>query len=994
MEFRILGPVEVWEGGRSLPLGGAKQRALLAILITQANQVVAADRLIALIWPGEPPDTAAHSLQVYVSELRKVLEPKHRAGTPYAVLMSQAPGYLIRVEGDGLDLNRFQRMVDKARQSMSNGAPEAASEEFREALGIWRGPALADLAAQPFALSVAVRLNEAKLRALEDRIDADLALGRHADLVGELDSLVGQHPLRERFSRQLMLALYRSGRQAEASDVYQHVRERLVEELGMEPGAELQQMLKAILNQDAAIDLAPKTSATSQRLHNLPKQLTSFVGRENEIEEVSALLVSSRLVTLTGAGGVGKTRLAIEVATQVADDYAGGVWLVELAPLNDGSLVPQTIMSAMGLREQPGRAAVETLIDYLVNRKALLLLDNCEHLVQAAAEAAEGLVKACPEVRVLATSRELLRASGEVGWRVPSLRAPDTGHRPPAAELRAFESVELFCDRAASALGSFTLTELNAMPVVAICNHLDGIPLAIELAAARLRLLSLEQVTDRLEDRLHLLTAGARTANPRQRTLRATIEWSYDLLDEPEQLLFERLSIFAGAFSLAAVEAIVPSSSIAADVVDLLGRLVDKSLVGVEMYDDEPAYRVLETLREFGRERLAVRGELEEMRRRHAHYYATIAEAARTALLGEAQALTVRTLLAAVDNLRAALTWAKQADPELGLKAATGLVSFWAARGLYSEGREWMELFLGAPAQPALRVIAFNAAGRLAQAQGDFAAARQKIEHAYRVAREAGDDFGAARTLNNLGTLAHDQGDLSTARRHYELSLEGMREKGTPYLIGSVLCNLGELFLSMEQGAQAIPLLEEAVALKQLARDWKGLAMARQGLARALMAEGDLEASQRVAAESLQGHHELDDPSGVALSLQVLGYLALRRGEQNQAGQSFAESLSISRDLGLKPAVAAGLEAFATLAVGQGDPKRALTLAAAATALREAMAGPLDPADRRHMEEVVETARNALSAVEADSAWSTGQVLSSDAAIGKALSVREELPAP
>jgi predicted ATPase/DNA-binding SARP family transcriptional activator len=984
MQFGILGPLEVHEADHHVQVGGLKQRALLAILLMHANQVVSTDRLIELIWGDEAPETAGHSLQVYVSELRKALEPGRRAGAPHTLLISRPSGYMIKIGDDDLDLGRFMQLVEAGRRSMANGAADAASVKFREALALWRGQALADFASQPFAISDTARLSEMRLRALEDRIDADLLLGRHSDLVGELQSLAAEHPLREGFSQRLMLALYRSGRQAEASDVYQQTRERLVDELGMEPGAELQHMLKAILKQDPSLDVPVKSQ--HQRPTNLPLPLTTFVGRQREIEEVSALLAANRLVTLTGAGGVGKSRLAIEVAAHTAEHYPGGVWLVELAPLADGGLILQTIITTLGLREEPGNAALETLADFLSNRRLMLVLDNCEHLIGSAAQVADRLLTACGGLRILATSRELLRIGGEVGWRVPSLRAPGAERLPPLSELRAFESIDLFCDRAASALGSFTLTELNAMPVVAICRRLDGIPLAIELAAARLRLLSLNQVADRLNDRLHLLTAGTRTANPRQRTLRATIEWSYDLLDETEQLLFERLSIFAGAFTLAAAEAIVSGPEIGTgDVVDILGRLVDKSLVGVESAFNQTSYRILETLREFGLERLRARGELEETRRKHAQHFASMAESARLLLIGPEQAETVASLLGSVDNLRASLTWTKTEDPELGLRAATGLVSFWAARGLYSEGRAWMEVFLGAPAQPAQRVLAFNAAGRLAQAQGDFEAAREKIESAYRVAMEAGDDYGAARTKNNLGTLAHDQGDYPTALLHYEQSLAVMREKGTPYHVGALLNNLGELFLAMDEVERAVQILQQGAAAKLEAGDLKGLAVVRHGLARALLEAGDLEGSQRAALESLDGHRNLDDPAGAALALQVLGFLALRRGETTQARAWFAEGLAINCDHGLKPNIAAGLEAFSILFVAEGEPKRALRLAAAATTMRETMASPLDPPDRRQLDAAVGKARADLDAKEADSLWRAGLGLEPDAAVAEAL---------
>jgi DNA-binding SARP family transcriptional activator len=527
MEFRILGPLEVVADGQILRLGGPKQRALLALLLTQANRAVSIDRLSEGLWGDAPPNGAAATIQVYISQLRKQLEPNRKPNAPYRVLVSQPPGYLLRVGPDQLDLYRFEQFKDAAFAALTAGDAEAAATSFRQAIAVWRGPALADFAAEPWALGEAGRMNEMRLQALEQRIEADLVLGRHAHLTAELETIVAEYPFRERLRGQLMVALYRSGRQAEASDVFHRTREKLVEELGMEPGPDLQKLLKQILNQDPSLEVRPRPLKSQQsQPHNLPVQLTSFVGRDAELGTVKRLISESRLVTLTGAGGIGKTRLALEVARQVVDQYRDGAWLVELAPLANPELVPNVVLAALGFGAQPSDTPTESLISALAVREMLCLLDNCEHLLDACARLTDALLRSCPQLRILATSRELLGVSGETTWRVPSMATPDSSRSLSLEELQGLETVQLFVQRADAARPGFQLTRESAGAAARICQRLDGIPLAIELAAARMRALHAEQIAERLDNRFQLLTGGSRTALPRQQTLRALIDWS------------------------------------------------------------------------------------------------------------------------------------------------------------------------------------------------------------------------------------------------------------------------------------------------------------------------------------------------------------------------------------------------------------------------------------------------------------------------------------
>ena len=465
-------------------------------------------------------------------------------------------------------------------------------------------------------------------------------------------------------------------------------------ELGFHRLKDLQrpEQVYQLLHSDLTSEFPPLKSLDTLR-HNLPVQLTSFIGREREIEEVKKLLSSSRLVTLTGSGGCGKTRLSLQAAAELIEEYPEGLWLVELASLTDPGLVPQTLASVLGMREVPGRPLLETLSDYLKARNLLLVLDNCEHLVEACAELASSLLGACPNLKILATSREGLGVAGETTWNVPSLSMPEPQRLPPMESLSQYEAVRLFIERAESVQPGFEVTDQNAPAVAQICHRLDGIPLAIELAAARVRVLSVEQINARLEDRFRLLTGGSRIAMPRQRTLRGAVEWSYELLSEPEHLLFNRLSVFTGGFILEAVETVCAGEGVGADeVLDLLSLLVDKSLVMVgEGVEGEVRYRLLETLRQYGRERLAAIGEADETLRRHAAFFFALAEEAgqvqsQTIALGPQEAAWLDRLEQEHDNLRAALGWCVESgEAETGLRLGEGI--FFSGGHVVTSGR-------------------------------------------------------------------------------------------------------------------------------------------------------------------------------------------------------------------------------------------------------------------------------------------------------------------
>jgi predicted ATPase/class 3 adenylate cyclase len=511
-------------------------------------------------------------------------------------------------------------------------------------------------------------------------------------------------------------------------------------------------------------DFRPLTSLSARRT-NLPIELSSFVGREQAIAELSDLLASARLLTLTGPGGIGKTRLALHLAADALANYPHGVWLVRLDALADNDLVPAAIATVMGIREQPGRSLLETLTDAIGSSQLLLVLDNCEHLIQACAKLAEALLQACPQVQLLATSRESLNVAGEVVWHVPPLSLPEP-HRPPAPEqLGEYQAVRLFIERAVAVRHGFAVTNQNAPAVAQVCQRLDGIPLAIELAAARVGVLSVEQLVERLDERFRLLTGGSRTASPCQQTLRAAIDWSYELLSEAERALFRRLAIFAGGWTMEAAEAVCVGNAIASeDVLDRLSSLVNKSLVNAEERHGAERYRLLETIRDYARERLEASGEAEAVRRQHAEHFLALAEHVAPELRGARQAQWVKRLDAEHDNLRAALHWCvEHGEVEQGLRLGGALWRFWQMHGHLTEGRERLMEALrlpedGMPSERrmAARAVALNGAAAW-RGTGDYALARSMYEERLAISRELGDRLGVAESLNNLGIVAARQ---------------------------------------------------------------------------------------------------------------------------------------------------------------------------------------------------------------------------------------------
>jgi predicted ATPase/DNA-binding SARP family transcriptional activator len=946
MEFRILGPLEVWESDRRLPLGGAKQRALLAILAIEANRVVPADRLIELLWGEEPPETAGNTLQVGISQIRKLLEPSHARGTSYQVLLREAPGYMLRIAPEQLDIHRFERLREQAREARLRGRPDSAASFLRDALGLWRGSPLTDLKAEPFAIAEATRLTELRMQALEERIDADLALGRHADLVGELEALVAESPLRERFQGQLMLALYRSGRQAEASDVFHKTRAALVDELGMEPGPDLQKLFTAILKQDPNLDLvAEAVTLYRPRTDNLPLQLTSFVGRILEKTEAKRLLSQSRLVTITGVGGVGKTRLAIEVAHELVPDVKDGVWLTELAPVADGSLVARMVASSLGLREQPERRIEDVMIAFLEGRYVLLLIDNCEHLVQAVAELVETLLRGCANVRVLATSREALRVEGETAWALPplALPTPDAGAKPEVTAQS--EAVRLFHERAAST--SFVPSQENLPSVVEICRQLDGLPLGIELAAVTLRSLPVQQVAASLDDRFKTLAAGPRTALRRQQTLETSIGWSYDLLSEQERSLFRRLAVFSGGFGVEHIKAICSGPPVEFDdAFRLLSSLVTKSLVTFDSSRPEARYSLLETVHQYALERLVETEEEEPIRHRHLDWYVSIAERAAVAIHGQDQAKWFELLDDEYSNLRQALTWASKKDEEAMAKLARALTFFWMVRCYFAEGRNWLQLALDIPTNPLAR----------------------------------------ARLLTCAGLLACMQSDSMVVRTSLHEACELLEERGDPATMGQAVMLLGWDHVSAGQTLDGLALMERGVAVAREAGPSWELATNLNNLGYLAHMYGDRSSRPRILIEEALGiARELGDAWVYGLTLDSLAQVAADNSDVETARTCWQECIAIAIHLKDRFGLPAYLEGFARLAAAQRQYERAMRLMGAAARMTSETGVILIQPEWEAHERRVQAIREELGGIQSDSAWRRGHSMTLQEAIEYAI---------
>jgi predicted ATPase/DNA-binding SARP family transcriptional activator len=709
----LLGPLEVRDrDGAPVAVAGARLRTVLIALALAPGKLVPTAQLVDAVWGDEPPAGAGNALQALVSRLRRAL--------PEVVVESHPAGYRLLIDPGAVDVTHFERLVADGRATRPDDPARAAST-LREALSLWRGPALLDIANVDYFQPTLTRLDELRLTATEGRVEADLQLGRGPELVTELTALVAEHPLRERLVGALMRALSEAGRPAEALTIYERTRRTLAEQLGADPSSELSAVHTAVLR--GQIDKASAPTVEAARRTNLRTPLTSFVGRDADVAVVGELIDDYRLTTLVGPGGFGKTRLAVEVSRTMLDQLPDGVRLVELAAVSDGTEVPAAVLAAMDLREpslvsrEKAEDPVARLIAALRSRSTLLVLDNCEHVIAAAAALADQLLAECPQLRVLATSREPLGITGEAIWPVEPLDLPPEdadGH-----DVLGYDAVRLLVDRARAVRPGFTVTNDNASAVARICRVLDGMPLAIELAAARIRTMAVARLAEGLDDRFRLLTGGSRTAVPRHQTLHAVVDWSWELLPDAERALLRRLAIFTGGATQEAMQWVCADAVVTADQVpDLVAALVDKSLLVVSG-DEIPRYRMLETIKAYSLERLDEAGEREALRRAHATYFVELAETAEPYLRRAEQLVWLRRLKADHDNINAALRGsiaAGDAQTAVRLVAAAGL--YWWLGGHKADAMELATEALAVPgaADDEARATAYAMVGWFASA--------------------------------------------------------------------------------------------------------------------------------------------------------------------------------------------------------------------------------------------------------------------------------------
>ena len=852
-EIRVLGPLEIAADDGSVALRATKERTLLAVLLAGDGVPRSNDALVDALWGATPPPSAPKLVQVSVWKLRKLLPATARIRT-------RGAGYALELEDGALDAVCFERLLGEAREAMRAGDHALAASTSRRALDLWRGPAYGDLAGEEFVRAEAERLEELRVVGLEELHDAELELGRHVELLPELRSVADSHPQRERLQAQAMLALYRSGRQADALEHYATFRERLVDELGLEPGSALRDLQRQILQQDPALDLAPTSMSRSTVLPSSPNAL---IGRDHELAEIVGLLqrVDVRLLILTGAGGSGKTRLALEAARLSARSFANGVASVELAPVHDGQLIVDAILGTLGI-EMVGNEPFETLVATLRGRELLLLLDNFEHLRDAAPVLVD-LISHAPRLTVLVTSRVVLHISGE--------------HVYPVEPLGEEAAVALFLERASEADVRFQADPEAEEAIRTICRRLDGLPLAIELAAGRIRTRTPAELLSGLGQRLPLLSGGPRDLPARQQTLRGTLEWSIDLLDELERRDLLRLSVFADSFTLESAEGVGETT------IERIGSLVDHNLVQRSVTRGGSRYSLLETIREYAFERLEDAGEADAVRRRHAGRMLAIVEAAHLSE-DDDEPLDQRLMLVDRADVRAALDWAAEADVVLGLELACALENFWGAHAPAEGVRRFRDLLArDADVSEHLRARALRTLAGAAHQLHTWEVADPAYEESLRICTELGDARGAALVRMRLAYRARERGDADLARALLdELQPEAKGRYQVVEAQGVLLC----AYLAIGDGRleEAEALLDESHELASGLRwAWWETIVGTARLAVALE-RGDLANAERHGRSTLA--LEVEEEYGLAALQTITGLarVALARDDLERAG--------------------------------------------------------------------------------------------------------------
>ena len=951
----LLGGFRVSVGTRTVEEGAWRLRkasALVKLLALAPGHHLHRERAMDLLWPSLGRKAAANNLSQALHAARHALGPD-AAGAASGFVASQDEQLVLCPGGElWLDVEAFEEAAATARRSREPAA-------YRAALNLYGGELLPGDPYEQWAEERREGLRQLFLALLVELASLHEERGEYGLAVEVLRRAVTEEPTMEEAHAGLMRQYALSGRRGEALGQYELLEKILSRELAAEPSVAGRRLYEEIASgRFPPVEPPPAAGSAPQDVSagrdNLPARRTSFVGQEREIGEAKRALAMTRLLTLTGVGGSGKTRLALEVARDLMGAYPDGVWLVELAGLSEGGLVPQEVAAALGVAEQPGRPITDALVGALHDKRLLLVVDNCEHLIDAAARLLDALLDSCPGLRVLATSREPLELAGEVKRLVPPLSAPDPGRPPTVGELEGYGSVRLFVERGRNKASGFALTPENAGAIAELCRRLEGIPLAIELAAARVGVLSVEQISEGLKDPLRFLRAGNRTATPRQRTLRGALDWSHDLLGGPERELFRRLSVFVGGFSLEAAEAVGSGGAAEEDVLALLPMLVDKSLVTAQA-EGTARYGMLEPVRQYAREKLEASEEADAARHRHAAFFLALAQEAEPELKGGVrQQAWLERLEADHENLRAAISWSLNDEPEQALRLAATLARFWEIRSYLSEGSGWLEAVLrrNGGADAALRARSATEAGTFAWCQANYDRAIAFHREALALYQDLGDERGVAFALVCLGCQELEKGNYKRAAPPLEAALALGRKLGDELISAYALNNLGEV-------ARVCGEYERALACGE---------------------------------EALSTYREMGDGFQTAQTLSWLGGAAAINGDHEAATRFIGEALPLAQQLGSGEVSAMCLEALAVVYGAKAEGTRAARLYGAAEVLRLAIGAPLPPADLPERERHLATARATLDAASWEAAWADGRAMTPEQAAEYALS--EEKAAP
>jgi predicted ATPase/DNA-binding SARP family transcriptional activator/DNA-binding CsgD family transcriptional regulator len=994
IRIKLLGGFRVWVGPGVIGEDKwhlRKARSLIKLLALSPGHRLHREQIMDALWPDLGTKAASNNLRRVLHSTRKTLDPA--VGSSY---LASEEGWLALCPAGALwvDVEAFEEAAATARREREPAA-------YRAALELYAGELLPADRYEEWAED-----RRQQLRRLDQALLVEVASiyeerGEYGPAIEALTRVTAEEPAHEEAHAGLMRLYALAGNNGEALAQYGRLEEALSRALGTEPAAS-----SRVLREEIAAGRFPPTegqSLTSQpeglpeaAKHNLPAARSSFVGRETELRNVKRDLAMTRLLTLTGAGGCGKTRLALEVARQLVGAYPDGVWLVELAPLSEEALVAHAVAAALGVKEQPDASLTDALVDFLQAKRALLVLDNCEHLVDAVARLVDTLLNSSRYLRVVATSRESLNVEGELNWLVPSLSVPGLLQSPTMKELESYESVRLFVERARHRNPAFSLKPQNAHAVARICERLDGIPLAIELAAARVGL-SVEQIAQRLDDSLRLLSAGSRTASPRQRTLRGTLDWSYALLSEPERRLFGGLSVFAGGWTLESAEVVgAGGDTEQSEVLDLLSRLVEKSLVVAQATGGGGVrYRMLEPVRQYAREKLEERGEADEVRRQHASFFLALAEDAEPKLQGPEDVEWLERLEVEHDNMRAALSWALQrGEDEVALRLAGALGWFWESHGHYSEGRRWLEEALAQDdrVSMAARVKALDRLSELVSDQQDLDRAEALAQEGLKLSEQAGlGGAVAAEFLRTLGWIAMERGDYARMKEVFEESLRLSRDADNKWGIADALLGLGTAIHSLDDRERGKELYQEGIGLARELGYAPGLARFLLSLGYTLLLEGDYERGAALNEEAAALFRERGyKGGGLELALDNLGWAALLQGDYDRARTSYQESLTLCKELGDKVIASESLEGMACIAAAEGDAERAARLFGVAQALREVVGYHHRPEENALREPYLADARSQLEEASWEVEWAEGRAMSMEQAIEYALS--QEMP--